>query len=479
MTPKQILKKEPFKRMLPYSQLAGYAVGHEKIEVSLPENEWKIVPQERMLAELNPSAHDVNNISIRKDKYLKDDDGNIVDSKEVARVAVALQQIISTKQKIHLTANPIKFTLTEPNRTENKEKDFVEFKQAWVDKNMHVYLSKFVESWLDTGDAALYVYRNNNIVGCKEFSFKNGDVLCPHYDYYGNLKVFGRLYQSVDNKGKTVSMLDVFDKTYVTTYRKGGRFGRMFNSGGWVPVENPRKHGFEDVPIVYKRSDDACWGHVQSLIDSFEEALSRMSENNRYYANSILFISGNVGEMPSRDDDNKTIQGEVGTDAKFLATPESNQAQMNELDVLLKQIFLGTFTVNVSPDSVKSSGDLPGITVKLLFSPATEKAISSAKELDESIDRLIKLFKYGYGLEVKKSTEMNNLKLRGDFKIYTPENDAETAQIINDGVFSKAISRETANEIYPLAVNGEKERVDAQMEKDQAAEVAGSLNLNI
>lgn len=479
MTPKQIIKKEPFKRMMPYFQLSGYASGNQKVEVGLPEVQWVQVPQERLLAELHPSAHDINSPILRADKVVTDKDGNIKDQKAVARIAVALQELISTKQKIHLTANDVKWTLTEDKRSDENEEMFVSLKQGWKDKNMHVHIAEWVESWLDTGDGALYVYRNDNKVGCKEFSFKNGDVLLPHYDYYGNLSTFGRMYGSVDEKGKDITLLDVFDKTHVTTYKNRGWVGKIPLVSEWEMVDKPKAHGFPDVPIVYQRSNDACWGSVQSLIESFEEALSNMSENNRYYANMILFIKGQVGSLPDRDGAGKVLQGKgADADAKFLATSESNEAQVNEIDILLKQIFLGSFTVNVSPDSVKSSGDLPGITVKLLFSPATEKALASAKKLDKSIDRLVTLFKHGYALEIEKSTQMKKLKARAEINIWVPENDAEVAQMLNDGVFSKAISRETANEKYPLAVNGEKERVDAQIKEDNALETAGTLNLN-
>lgn len=474
MTPKQIAKKEPFKRILPHTQPAGFTSGNEKVEVTLPQNRWMVVPQEAFLSELHPSGHDIN---YKAPKIVKDKEGNVKDSKNVAKIAVALQEVISIKQRIHLTANPTKFTLTEENRTDDKEKLFVMLKQAWADKNMDVYKTKIIESWLDTADGALYVYRDGGKVGCKEFSFKNGDVLLPHYDYYGNLSLFGRMYAAVDEKGRDIQMLDVFDDTYVTTYVKKGFMGTAINQQ-WKLVGEPEKHGFKEIPIVYKRSDDVCWGSVQPLIDQFEDAFSNMSENNRYYANSILFISGDVKKMPDRDGAGKTIQGKGDADAKFLATPESNSAQINELDLLLKQIFLGSFTVSVSPDSVKSGGDLPGITVKLLFSPATEKAMASAKEWDEPIDKLTRLFKWGYGLEINKQTEMMNLKVRAELNIWVPQNEAELADIINQGVFSKAISRQTANETYPVAVNGEKERVDDQIQKDNDAETASSLIIN-
>ena len=199
-----------------------------------------------------------------------------------------------------------------------------------------------------------------------------------------------------------------------------------------------------------------------------------MAENNRYYANAILFIKGTVTKMPGRDDAGKALQGQgADADAKFLATPESNQAQMNELKILLDQIFMGSFTVSVSPDTVKSSGDLPGITVKLLFSPATEKALDSAKELDDFIDNVVFLFREGYAIEAAKKVGIGDLRLRGAISIYVPQNEEEVVRMLNDSVFAKTISRETASDKNPMAVNGEYTRIKSEM----AAENAGSLDM--
>lgn len=470
MDPKQITTKEPFKRIKPYTQLSGIVYNGEKIEVDLPNNTWDIIPQEKFLSEINPSGHIVN---AREDKRVNDDNGNFLRMQAVAKIAVPIQKMIATKQKIHLTSKDILFTLTEPDRTPDKEKTFVLFKQAWKDKNMHVAIAKVVESWLETGDTALYFYRDNKKLGWKDFGFKNNDVLLPHYDYYGNLNVFGRMYQSVDADGKTITKLDVFDKETITTYiKRSSTLGSLF-LGEWKMDGKPEPHGFNQIPICYKRSDDICSGNVQTLIDSFEEAFSNMSENNRYYANSILFVQGTISSLPNRDNQAKVLQGDKDTDAKFLATPESNAAQMNELEMLLKHIFMGSFTVSVSPETVKSSGDLPGITVKLLFSPAIEKALESAKELDSFIDKAISLFKEGYGIETVSSSNFENLKVRGEIDIYIPQNDAELIRTLNESVGYGSLSKETAAETNPLGVNGEYERIKSQI----ATENAGSLDV--
>lgn len=471
MEVKDILKKEPFKRPTPI--LIPKGLGQlvrisDKIEASLPDVTYRVVTQDTFLSELHPSGHAIH---LRADKQVKDAAGNITQYQSVAKVAVPLQEIIATKQKIHLSKNPTKFTLTEANITPDIETLFVELKQAWLDKNMHVGFSEFVNSWLKTGDAAMYMYRSNGELKWRTFSFLNGDVLLPHYNSFGEMVLFGRYYSTMDSKGNIIEMLDTFDSKNVTTYSYGKE--GILSAKKWRMMGTPQRHGFSRIPIVYKRSDDVCWGLVQNLIDNLEESISNMSENNRYYANLILFITGDVQTMPNRDDAGKILAGEAGADAKFLATPSSNEAQMNEIDFLFKQILAGSFTVQLSPDTLKSSGDLPGITVKLFFSSALEKAYDSAKSLDSSVDDMVKLFKEGYGLEVKKFLEFKSLKVRGEVSVFVPENDAELARVLNESVFAKTISIETANEQHPNAVNGEKERV-----KQQSALEAASLDMN-
>jgi len=469
MEPKLITVKEPFKRVLPYTQRMGVTVDGEKIPMEFDGNTWEIINQEKLISELSPSGHKINN---RPDKRINDKDGNFLKLQSVAKIAVPFQKIIATKQKIHLATKDIKFTLTEKDRTEAKENTFIQFKQAWKEKNMQVALSKCIGSWLETGDTALYFYRNDNKLGWKEFGFKNGDLLFPHYDYYDNLDAFGRMYRSVNAEGKSITKLDVFDKKEIITYIKRGAFGSTF-MGEWKQDGDPKAHGFSDIPICYKRSNDACWGDVQPLIDSYEESVSSMSENNRYYANAILFITGQIKDLPGRDESAKILQGGVDSKAQFLSYPESNSAMAAELKILAEHIFMGSFTVSISPDTVKSSGDLPGITVKLLFSPAVEKALDSAKELDEFIDRAVMLFKEGYGIESGSSLSFKTLKLRGEIDIYVPQNDAELIRTLNESIGYGSLSKETGAEVNPLGINGEHKRIKEQI----ASENAGSNDI--
>ncbi len=85
-------------------------------------------------------------------------------------------------------------------------------------------------------------------------------------------------------------------------------------------------------------------------------------------------------------------------DAGFMNRPESSQSFELQFNTLLKMIFMGSFTV--MPPEVKS-GDLPGVAIKLIYSPSLEKAMIDCKEFDSSIDTMKRLFIFGYGIEKK------------------------------------------------------------------------------
>ena len=56
-------------------------------------------------------------------------------------------------------------------------------------------------------------------------------------------------------------------------------------------------------------------------------------------------------------------------DAGFMNRPEASQSFELQINTLLKMIFMGSFVV--MPPEVKS-GDLPGVAIKLIYSPSLE-----------------------------------------------------------------------------------------------------------
>lgn len=463
--PHKILIKKPFTRGgTPHmSPIGGFT--NVATFASLPNRIESVVSQDTFLNELDPYSHAIHSRFVLDDKKvllthkvnITNEDGDIeAVEKEiectipVTRMAFPFQEIIATKQKVHLTGNDLQLTLANEIQTEEDKKYFTILKQFYISKNMDIALSDNVENQLTTGDTAMLQFFNRKgELDWKVYSWKDGYCLLPHYDEYDELILFGIYYSDTDGDN-SCEFLDVWDDTKKYRYKKDVNDFKL--------IEDPKTHGFNEIPIAYKRGEVA-WNKVQKPIENFELHASLWAESVRYYGDPILFLKGATDILPGRDEGGKVIAGEDSeADAKLLQANESKNVP-NLMDFMLKEIFRGGYVISFSPETVKTSGDLPGITVKLLFSAAIEKAISEAKKWDGFLDKMLRLFIYGVGIESKKSAQMSRLKVFGKIIPYIPQNDTEIISNINTSKAQGTLSVETATDIHPYASADENTRV--------------------
>ena len=465
----QILLKAPFKRMMPNSNWSMSITNGADATVQPASNNYILVTQDQFLAEYDPAGHKINDPHYYADRLKQDLD--VVPPKTyvqfVERVSLPIQQTIVTKQLTHITGNYVQFVDSNPHPTETQKDSLLEFKQGWINKNMEVAMHEFFEMEKITGDAAFCGYMDNGKFGWRTFGYKNGEVLYPHRDSRtGKLSQFGRRYDVVGDN-ETQSMLDVWDDTWLTTYVRDssliGKAKTIFGGTGWSVVSR-EKHGFDFVPIAYKRDDlGACWSRVQDLIDKFEIAISQLCENNKAYAFRIMFVSGDDVDIKSADASGQpsVIIGDKESNAKFLEKADASDSFKLQLEILEKYILMGSFTV--LPPEV-TGGDLPGVTIKLLYSPAVEKAMEDSQHWNKALDDVVSIFKFGFGVETKRSAQFNNLPVRGEIIPYVHQNEAEKAQILASGKTMGCLSTETASQMYPDAANDEFTRITKENE---------------
>lgn len=457
----RILIKKPFTRgTTPYVPNSGIGfTTNQSVRATLPARQSVCVSQDTYLNELDPYSHAIHSRYVLDDKKVlieyTDDDGKTKERVEyvpVTRLAFPFQQVIATKRKIHLTGNPLKLTLAKESQTKEDKEYFTMLKQFYVSKNMDIALSENIDSQLTTGDTALLQYFDNKgKLDWKTYSWKDGYCLLPHYDDYDNLIVFG-IYYSGQVSGDTINFLDVWDDRFKYRYKEDAQGFALLSKS---------YHGFNEIPISYKRGPVA-WDSVQKPIEDFEFHASLWAESVRYYGDPILFLKGSIDVLPGRDERGKVLAGEdKDADGKLLQ-PEESKNVTNLMDFLLKEIFRGSSTISFSPETVKTSGDLPGITVKLLFSSAVEKAIEQAKEWDGFIDKMLRLFIYGIGVETVKLAQLNRLKVFGSIEPYIPQNETEIINNINASKMAQTISGETARDENPLSASDENNRVLAE-----------------
>ncbi len=454
-----ILTREPFYEVLPY----GYKLHRQCIEgqhVSEPNDKVRkrIITQADFLREYYPSGHKINDEVAYPDIWKKDPETGQYYLQPITRTAFAFQQILATKQIAHLVGNDLQFELAgKSNDSEieaaNNESLF-NLREGWLVRDMEITLYEAIRSYKITGDAAVAFYFNKkNEVHARCLSYLNEDKLYPHYDRLtGELELFARKYADVDETGKTTTeWVEIWDDTYYYRAKHGvsshgiiERVKNFFGLSGFEVVEK-KKHGFNEVPVAYVRNQyGACWIFSQATIEKYEEAYSYFHENSKSSAMPIFYTKGDgvslVGDMNGSV---KAIDIPEGGDAGYLQHQDISTSYNTLLDKYYNMIYEQSF--GVKPIEVKS-GDLPGVAIKLLYSLAIEKAISDVEDLQRFVNKLVTLFKFGYGYEINQPATLALLKISVWIEPYVHQNDAELFQNLSLGVQNKFMSKQTASE---------------------------------
>lgn len=481
----EILVREPFYEVLPKGYKTQRTV-YRGQKVSEPQDrlQMRIMTQADFLRQYYPSGHKIMDPILFPDIYKQDPETKKWYLQPVTRTAFAFQKIIATKQIVHLVGNDIQFELSGKVESEMKElrkqQALLTLRQGWLDMNVEHSFYEAVESIKVTGDAAVVGYFDEEGNACvKTLSYLNGDTLYPHRNSLtGKMELFARKYADIDEDGNySTEYVEIWDDEYMYRAKRGvsknfagqiiQRIKDVFGISGYQIVSK-QKHGFPFCPVAYYRErDGACWQPSQNTIEIYEEAVAYFCENNKAYAFPIMFSKGDGVEFHPDDITGAVKYVEIPDndgDAGFLNKPEVSAAFNTQLKVLYDMIYEQSF--GVKPPELKS-GDLPGVAVKLLFSPAIELAIHDSHKLQPFLEQIIKIVKYGYGWQENCQATLVGLKVNAWIEPYIHQNDSELMQNLRIGVQDGFISKQTASErATKYAKNDEIKRIlDEDLEK--------------
>ena len=479
---KEILQRDPFFEVLPSSFRANRTVGRKRDRIVFrgqkivePEDKpiMRILTQADFLRMYYPSGHAINDPILYPDVRRVDPESKKEYIQPIVRTAFAFQRVIATKQRVHITGNDMQFELAGKVGTEaeelQKQKDFTTFRQGWLDMNMEHNFYEFT-SYKIVGDAAIVFYFDEDGHACaRTLSYMKGDTLYPHRNSItGKMELFARKYAGYDDEGNYSSeFVEIWDDTYMYRAKRGisksavvQKIKEFFGLGGYEIYEQ-KKHGFKRCPVAYYREDDGpCFLPAQQTIETYEEAFSYFCENNRAYAFPIMWSKGD-GVVFHPDDINGSVKyieiEDADGSAGFLEKAEVSNAFNTQLRILYDMIYEQTFSVK--PPELKS-GDLPGVAVKLLFSPAIEQAIHDSQKLQPFIEELIYFVKFAYGFQKDCAASLLNLCINAWIEPYIHQNDSELITNLATAVQNGFLSHQTASErISKYSRNDEIERV--------------------
>ena len=450
ITPEQIMRKKPFSVVIPSGVIGTAPILSPGSTYAVPIDNMarELRTQSDFMREYFTTSHKINSIKYYPNTMYVNRETGAYQAKVRSRIAIGFQERILTKRKEALLGNNVGMRLISEATNQTMIDRLAFLREGWEEKDMEVAVNNAIESDYMTGDTAVYVYMDEGKVRWRCFSFKDGDILYPHYDTLtGDLTLFGRLYSQTDWDGNARRYLDVVDKTSFVTYAEKD------NKEGWEMEGKPVAHGFPFCPVAYHRSEEGpVWSASQSLIDGYEVAISQFAENNAAYALRILYTLGGDFEVMSNTDGTPSRIDSIDPNAKvgFLEPAQgADGAFATQLSIMEKNIMRGSFAVE-TPE-IKSGADMSSRTVKMLFADSYLKALSDSMEYQPFLNRVAYLFKFGYFLEKGRVNETDSFHVKTylDPFIFLSENDviAGIQQLVTSGCMSRKTATELAYNI--------------------------------
>lgn len=440
MTPDMVMRKSAFGRAVPKPTLGSRPIGSRNTPYRKDDSmRYEIFTQDDFLREYDVNAHRINSIRYYNNYAPA---GTKQKIKVQTRVAIGFQERILTKRLTALIGNNVNIRLIRDVSGTNIN-TLAMLREGWEERDMEIAMHRALKSDGITGDCAVNFFLSDGKAGWRVFSHTCGDTLYPHNDpMTGELVLFGRSYvMNSGADGKPETYLDVWDRTHYMRWKSGA------DGKGWAADAGPTPHNFPSCPVAYHRYGDTYWAPSQSLIDSYELALSQFCENNSAYALRILYTLGQSMEVMANFDGTPTRIDSADTDAKvgFLEPADASSSFEAQLNIMEKNIMRSSFAVE-TPE-IKSGSDMSSLTVKMLFADTYLKALEDSQEYKPFLGRCMSLFKYAYGVETGRTTDFNRLKVKAEFDPFIFMSESETINGIVQLVAAGALSRRSASEI--------------------------------
>ena len=489
---KEILVRKPIFKVLPSDSNIKFET-YQGCDMSEPNDPLKlqVYTQSQMLREYYPSGHNINNPILYPDVYKKapipGKPGKVRYYKQpITRVSLAFQRIIKIKANTHICGNDAQFELAS-NETDEKKTlldtlSLLQFKEGWLTMGMEERLYDATDSIHTVTDAAIVGYFDDDgNPQARVLSFLNGDKLYPHYDSItGKMKLFARKYRDIDEDGKnTTEWVEVWDDKYLYRYKRDisshdiiEKFKGIFGLNGFKRVGEPMPHGFPFIPVAYHvNTEGPIWAFSQDTIEKYEEAMSYFFENNKAYAFPIFYAKGKGVKISGSM--NGSVKAVAITDPKgeagFLNQADVSTSYNTLLTKLYDLIYEQSFAVK--PPELKS-GDLPGVAVKLLFSPAIELAIGGCSHYQDFLEQCVRIVKYGWGFKINKAATLMSLPVKSWLEPYIHQNDSELMTNLATGVQQGFISAQTASErASKYTKNDEMDRILKEYKQKQEVDL--------
>lgn len=480
MTPEQIMRKPVFRRLLPSDNLPANGNGHRIFAPGMtatydraPRRYEVITPLDCMM-EYDMNAHKILSKTYYPNPVAKDEETGNYYERQLARVTVDLIQMFHTQRTSLLVGSNTDIRMANRKATA-KEKELLSlFREGWEIKNIEQARYELISRAGKTMDAAIVGHISEKRFGWNAFSYESGDTLFEHkHPLTGETALFARLYCMPSDDGTTdIQYLDVWDSTEYMRYKNDPDDKKAAGDNGWLVDAEPTKHGFDFCPVAYMRYGETFWGNAILPVDEMEKDLSQLLENNKIYGLRVLVALGSeMSVKASFDGRPLQINGPSDGKVNYLEPADASNSFSLSIKNLEEQAYIAANCVKQT--ELHSGADISSLTVSMLNQPAYRKAILDTYKFQPAIDRLVRIFQYGWFLENAKITENNTFHVKARSYPYVMR--SETEEVANITALKAAGGLSThsaAEEAYNLGYGSvdEYERIRQEEHDELVAE---------
>lgn len=463
MPPDMVMRKVPFTRIAPSDKLGALDTGYPLTQSPAYQEgslQYFCLTQADFLREFDQNAHKIMSEAYYPNPVTYDEVKKKYFVRKVARVTVNLPEIFANQRTSMLVGSDTDIKLIAGGSSQKMQDRLSSFMEGWAYRDMEVAKYELIYNNAIVGDAAIACYLENGKFGWRKLSYACGDVLYPHYDFYGRHAVFGRKYHVDEPEGR-ITYLDVYDKTWYVRYKQD------IKSGEWKE-DAKQMHGFPRIPIVYKRYGEPFWSGAMNDIDQIELALSQLCENNRHYALRILYALGGEMNVQATLDGRPQQINSPDPSAKvgFLEPADSSGSFELQLNQLLKHAYQAAHCVETP--QIKSGSDMSSLTIQMLYADVYHKSINDDKVFQGAINDMVELFQYGWGIETGKPSDFDPsvFRIKGTIHPYIMK--SENEEVNNIAVLAGAgglPKKAVCNEAYKMGYGTPRNYEDLQQQE--------------
>lgn len=381
-----------------------------------------------------PINHKIMDKSIHPDKMIHDDNGNVIKTEPITRIAIGLQKLAVKRMSEFMFTLPANTILEDDDETfkdQYKALKKVLKKNRWDSLN-----KKRCKITSSECECAVYWYavegEKHRSYGFETkfklrhaiFSPKNGDELYPLFDELGDMIAFSRKFEIINTEDKTEQYFETW------TAEKYYKWAKTGIDAEWELIET-LENPIKKIPIIYTYRPEPIWADADNgKVHEIEKLLSNNGDIIDYHSSPVLIIKGELKGAPKKREANKVFFAEQGGGAKYVSWQQSPESVKFQFETLLRLYFTELQLPDLSFENIKGLGAQSGEARKWMIVDAHLKVGDESEIYLDAINREYNLLKAFLSLMNTSWKNIIDMELEPEIRPFIIEDEKQRVDVL-------------------------------------------------